>query len=280
MEMIHLEPPQELAMPVGEAIFTQRAIRRFKSDQAISDTHIKTLLDAASKAPNGGNTQPARYLVVRSREKIHAFGALYHEAWWAKRWDEYGWTGKDQIPQGSVYVMPAQLADEMVDAPLVMLAFSVTKGGASSVIPGVQNMMLAARTLGIGSVYTTLHEKVMERVYAMFEVPAEMEFHACIPFGFPRGNFGPTRRLPSAETTYWDKWEGAVPWQRPPVQGLRQKLVHYFFKRWGRIGFTFKTLQLVIDASRRLVKTTWQIGAAKRARNLTHLAGETPAFWG
>ena len=88
MEMIHLDTPEELAMRVGEAMFTQRAIRRFESEQAISDTHIKTLLDAASKAPNGGNTQPARYLVVRSRESIRAFGALYHEAWWAKRWDD------------------------------------------------------------------------------------------------------------------------------------------------------------------------------------------------
>ena len=212
MEMIHLDTPEELAMRVGEAMFTQRAIRRFESEQAISDTHIKTLLDAASKAPNGGNTQPARYLVVRSRESIRAFGALYHEAWWAKRWDDYRWTSKDQIAADSVYVMPARLADEMVDVPLVVLAFSSVPGGASSVIPGVQNMMLAARSLGIGSVYTTLHAKVMERVYDMFEVPAEMEFHACIPFGYPRGNFGPTRRYPSARTTYWDKWDDAPPW--------------------------------------------------------------------
>ena len=212
MEMIHLDAPDELAMQVGGAMFTQRAIRRFQSDRAISDTQVKLLLDAASKAPNGGNTQPGRYLVVRSRERIRAFGALYHEAWWAKRWDDYGWTGKEQIPEGSVYVMPARLADEMVDAPLVILAFSIVKGGAMSVIPGIQNMMLAARALGIGSVYTTLHAKVMDRVYTMFSVPPEMEFHACIPFGYPRGNFGPTRRFPSSQTTYWDKWEDSPPW--------------------------------------------------------------------
>lgn len=212
MNMIHLDKPGELDMQVGEAMFSQRAIRRFKKDQAISDEHIKIFLDAASKAPSGGNTQPARYLVVRNRESIRAFGALYHEAWWAKRWDEYGWTGKHQIPEGSVYVMPARLADEMVDAPLVILAFSSTPGGAFSVIPGIQNMLLAARALGIGSVYTTLHAKVMERVYEMFAVPAEMEFHACIPFGYPRGNFGPTRRYPSSETTYWDKWNETPPW--------------------------------------------------------------------
>ena len=214
MEMIHLDAPEELLMQMGEAMFTQRAIRRFQTDQPISDAHIKTLLDAASKAPNGGNTQPARYLVVRDRESIRAFGALYHEAWWAKRWDEYGWTSKDQIPEGSVYIMPARLADEMVNAPLVILAFSVVSGGGMSVIPGLQNMMLAGRALGIGSVYTTLHAKVMDRVYEMFGVPADMEFHACVPFGYPRGNFGPTRRYPSAETTYWDKWDNSPPWAK------------------------------------------------------------------
>ena len=212
MEMIHLQTPAGLDMPTGETMFTQRAIRRFKSDQPISDAHIEILLDAASKAPSGGNTQPARYLVVRDRERIRAFGALYHEAWWAKRWDEHGWTSKDEIPEGSVFVMPARLADEMENAPLVVLAFSSVPGGASSVIPGVQNMMLAARALGIGSVYTTLHPKVMERVYEMFDVPAEVEFHVCIPFGYPRGNFGPTRRYRSAETTYWDRWENTPPW--------------------------------------------------------------------
>ena len=212
MDMIHLEAPGALAMTMGETMFTQRAIRRFKHDQPISDAHIKILLDAASKAPSGGNTQPARYLVIRDSEKIRAFGALYHEAWWAKRLDDHGWTSKDQIPEGSVFAMPARLADEMARAPLVVLAFSNTSGGESSVIPGVQNMMLAARSLGIGSVYTTLHAKVMERVYAMFSVPAEMEFHTCIPFGYPRGNFGPTRRYRSAETTYWDSWAEAPPW--------------------------------------------------------------------
>ena len=212
MEMIHLQAPEELAMSVGETMFSQRAIRRFKRDQAISDAHIKIIVDAASKAPSGGNTQPARYLVVRNREAIRAFGALYHEAWWAKRWDDHGWTSKAQIPEGSVYEMPARLADEMLDAPLVILAFSTVRNGGMSVIPGLQNMMLAARSLGFGSVYTTLHAKVIERVYELFGVPVSMEFHACIPFGYPRGNFGPTRRYPSAHTTYWDKWEASPPW--------------------------------------------------------------------
>ena len=73
-------------------------------------------------------------------------------------------------------------------------------------------MMLAARALGIGSTFTTLHPQVMDRVYAMFEVPASVEFHGCIPFGYPRGRFGPTSRVPTSETTYFEIWSHPPPW--------------------------------------------------------------------
>ena len=68
MEMTCIETPPELDMSIGEAMFTQRAIRRLDRDLPISDAHLKILLDAASKAPSGGNTQPARFLVVRNKE--------------------------------------------------------------------------------------------------------------------------------------------------------------------------------------------------------------------
>lgn len=212
MEMIYLDTPGDLTMPIGEAMFTQRAIRRLRHDKPITDADLKTILDAASKAPNGGNVQPGRFLVIRERRTIQAFGKLYHEAWWAKRRDEFGWRDKSDIPQDSVFNMPALLADEMVDAPVVVLAFTL-RGGGNSIFPAVQNLLLAARALGIGSVLTTLHPDVMERVYRMFGVPAEAEFHCCIPLGYPRGNFGPTRRFPTAETTNWNTWGAPPPWK-------------------------------------------------------------------
>ena len=213
MKMTRIEAPPELDMPIGEAMFSQRAIRRLDPQRPISDAHLKIVLDAASKAPSGGNSQPARFLVVRNRKRIREFGNLYHEAWWAKRRDELGWTSKDDIPPDSVYRMASLLADEMVHAPVVILALSV--GGsqaAHSVYPSVQNLLLAARALGIGSVLTTLHPHVMERVYAMFDIPAEVEFHCCIPLGYPRGRFGPTSRFPSLETTSWERWNAKAPW--------------------------------------------------------------------
>ena len=71
-----------LAMPLGEAIFTQRSIRRFRPDP-IPLSDVRLILEAAVRAPNGGNLQLARFLVVEDRDTIREFGALYHEAWWA-----------------------------------------------------------------------------------------------------------------------------------------------------------------------------------------------------
>ncbi len=203
---------QRLSMPVGEAMFTQRSIRRFRPDPVPMED-IRLILEAASKAPNGGNRQLARFLVVTDRALIQDFGRLYHEAWWAKRYDERGWTKPEDIPlEDRSYRSAMGLADNIKDAPCVIFALALPPGSANSVIPAVQNLMLAARAVGLGSVPTTLHATVMERFNAMFGIPKEVSFHFCIPLGYPRGSFGPTNRRPTSETTYLDRWSGPVPW--------------------------------------------------------------------
>jgi nitroreductase len=210
---IRLSPPTELAMPIGEAMFTQRAIRKFRPD-AISDAQLKLLLDAAARAPSGGNFQPARFLVIRDAARIAAFGELYREAWWTKRREGPGWTRIEDIPATEkTFLAAAQLAEEMGQAPVVVLAFAMVKADLGhSVLPAVQNLLLAARALGIGSTLTTLHEDVMPRVSQMFEIPESAQFYCCIPLGYPRGRFGTTVRRPTSETTYWNQWLKPPPW--------------------------------------------------------------------
>ena len=201
-----------LSMPVGEAMFTHRSIRRLKPDP-IPMEDIRLIVEAAVKAPNGGNSQPTRLLVVTDKDKIREFGALYKEAWWAKRADQ-GWKTFEDLPKdGSSYRNAALFAEAIKDAPCIIFAFGAgSSGGALSVVPATQNLMLAARALGIGSVPTTLHPTVMDRFYKMFNVPADAQFHFCIPLGYPQGNFGPTTRRPTAETTYLNSWDSPVPW--------------------------------------------------------------------
>ena len=78
---------EKLTMSLGEAMFSQRAIRRFKPDP-IPDEDLHAALEAATKAPSGSNLQPWRFIVIRDPELKEKFGKLYHEAWWAKRRDQ------------------------------------------------------------------------------------------------------------------------------------------------------------------------------------------------
>ena len=203
---------ERLLMPIGEAMFTQRSVRKFRPDP-IPAADLRLLVEAAVKAPNGGNHQIGRFLVVTDREKIRAFAKLYHEAWWAKRWDDHRWTGPQDIPAGEKnYTAAMGLADEIGTVPAIAFAFAVPPGWANSIIPACQNLMLAAHALGIGSIPTTLHAKVMDRFYAMFEVPKDVSFHFCIPLGYPSVKYGPSQRKPITETAYLDHWGSPVSW--------------------------------------------------------------------
>ena len=197
-----------LSMPLGEAIFTQRSIRRFRPDSIpLADIHL--IVEAAVRAPNGGNQQLARFLVVNDRERIRDFGALYREAWWAKRRDE-GFRQPEDLP--TRFHPAAGLADAMGAVPCIVFALAVHDGPPDSVVPAVQNLMLAARAIGIGSVPTTLHPSVMARFHEMFDIPDDVGFHFCVPLGYPKGNFGPNVRKPTSETTFLNGWGAAVPW--------------------------------------------------------------------
>ncbi|MDP2703082.1 MAG: nitroreductase family protein [Candidatus Rokubacteria bacterium] len=204
--------PDRLRMPLGEALFTQRSMRKLRPDP-IPDEDIRLILEAAVKAPNGGNHQTGRFLVVTDRQKIREFGELYREAWWAKRKDDHGWSGPQDVPPGEKnYASAMGLADAMKDVPCVVFALTEPTGGANSVIPACQNLMLAAHALGIGSLPTTLHAVVMDRFRALFAIPKELTFHFCIPLGYPAVKYGPSRRKPIEETTSWNSWGGRVPW--------------------------------------------------------------------
>jgi nitroreductase len=203
---------ERLKMPLGEAMFTQRSMRKLRPDP-IPDEDLRLILEAAVKAPNGGNHQTGRFLVVTDRQKIREFGELYREAWWAKRKDDHGWSGPQDVPPGEKnYASAMGLADAMKDVPCVVFALTEPTGGANSVIPACQNLMLAAHALGIGSLPTTLHAVVMDRFRALFGIPKEMGFHFCIPLGYPAVKYGPSKRRPIEDTTSWNRFGGRVPW--------------------------------------------------------------------
>ena len=200
------------AMALGEAMFTQRAIRRFKKDP-IPDDVLEDIMQATIRAPNAGNMQPWRFLVVKDEEKRRRLGELYHEAWWAKRAD-VGIMGPEDLPPGRNTMQSARrLADEIGDTPVMVLICATAKGAqaAASVIPSAQNMLLAARAFGIGGTITTLHPVVEERIHELFGIPDDSQVVYCMPLGYPRGEFGSVQRKPLSEVCAVDGWSNNFP---------------------------------------------------------------------
>ncbi len=200
-----------LGLPLYEAMYSMRAIRRIRPD-AIADADLEIMLDAARQAPSGGNAQPWHFLVVRERGKRAELGGLYREAWWAKRADEGIAGADDPALEHPVRRSAMRLADEIGDVPVIVLvcATGPGAGAAQSVIPSVQNLLLAARGLGIGGTITTLHAVVEERVKALFAIPDAAQIVYCVPLGYPKGRFGPLNRKPLREVVSEDAW-GATP---------------------------------------------------------------------
>src|SRR5215470_1703083 len=142
-----------------EAIHSQRAIRHF-SEKPVSDEAVEMILNAAIRAPNGGNRQPWRFVVIRDAALKRRLGQWYLAAWQAAT------ANMEALTQP--YRHGAELAQQMATVPVLILACidhgeasprlgPVTRG--ASIYPAVQNLLLAARALGLGTVLTTLHTK-------------------------------------------------------------------------------------------------------------------------
>jgi nitroreductase len=206
------ETADRLTMPLGETIYSLRAIRRFRPDP-LPEADLRAILDAAIHAPNGSNLQPWRFLVLRDARLRAQFAQIYREAWWAKRRDQ-GINGPEDIPAGDRVARAAmRLADEFGQAPVVVVVCATARGAGpmGSVIPAVENLLLAARALGIGSTITTLHPTVEDRARQLLGIPESAQIVYCLPLGYPRGRFGPTTRRPLAEVAAVDRWDGAAP---------------------------------------------------------------------
>jgi nitroreductase len=81
-----------------------------------------------------------------------------------------------------------------------------TRTSGSSIYPAVQNMLLAARALGLGATLTTLYLQFEKEADAALDLPRGVHSYAVLPIGYPLGRFGPVRRVPLADVVFEDRW--------------------------------------------------------------------------
>ncbi len=198
-------------MDVFEAIGTLRAMRRLKPDP-VSDEDLWKILDAAIKAPSGGNRQPWNFIVVRDPDTKRKLGEYYLDTWNKAYVAGAGQAMESDARSARNYRSAEHLAHHLAEAPVLIIA-TIRKDGLNvgalaggSIYPAIQNLMLAARALGLGTTLTTLHKLHEDEVKALLGIPEPVETMALIPLGRPEGRFGTPTRLPVEKVVYWEKW--------------------------------------------------------------------------
>jgi nitroreductase len=228
--MLNPDGKSENNISLFEAMYTARAMRWLKPDP-IPAVIIEQILEAAIQAPNAGNRQNWLFMVVRDPEQRRRIGEIYLRvsSWVLQRYqhqskpayqsaEEY-----EHMMQGGLH-----LYEHMGDAPVLLIpclrvtvlelpaeippevrtamreAAPWTAG--ASIYPAVQNIILACRALGLGTVLTTNHTIAEEEIKEVLNLPPEFRTFALMPIGYPERNFGRVKRRGIAEVAMLDRY--------------------------------------------------------------------------
>ena len=181
------------------------------------------MIDAAIRAPSGSNTQPWIWLVVRDqtkreviaqavRQEFESTGMFAEMRRDAQQMEDR--SGRRMLLNAIRFMENVAVAPVLIIPCLVGVTSPVTDGmsllAGSSIYGAVQNMMLAARAQGLGTVLTTFNSFMEDTLRTEFHIPDEAVPTCVVPVGYPDGQrFGPTTRKPPEEVTFWDDWGAA-----------------------------------------------------------------------
>lgn len=206
------------SMDLFEAMYNCRAMRRIEPREVPEEMLLK-LIDAANQAPSGSNMQNGRWLIVRDPEVKKALADLNRkgvEAYIQPMLDKpaglphQSVDKRTRMAEAVVWQM-----DHMHEIPALVIAFlefgvkvngADAQRGGGSIWPGVQNLLLAARSLGLGAAPTTLALGDQDVVRQILGLPDTMAALCLIPVGYPMGKFGPVSRKPVEEIVRFDRW--------------------------------------------------------------------------
>jgi nitroreductase len=200
-------------MTLSEAIYNCRAMRRLKSDE-VPEALLLKLIDAANQAPSGSNAQRARWVVVRDpaqKKKLAELNRKHAEPYIAPQRENPADEKQKRLIDAVVWQM-----DHMHEIPALIVAcidYGERVDGlgiyrqAGSVWPGIQNLLLTARSLGLGAAPTTLALRDQDAVRRVLDLPETFAALCLIPVGYPMGKFGPVVRRPLKEIMRFDRWD-------------------------------------------------------------------------
>lgn len=198
---------------VLEAMATCRSIRRLRPDP-VPDDVLTELVRYATFAPSPGNSQRWRFVVVTDPADRRWFrdmlvDAIGERLAWVPDEDDRGVAARNQRMYRSFIL-------DFDKIPAIILT-TVTNDFPtaeepdpqfmwSSVYAATQNLLLAARAMGLGAAMTTNHKENETAVRAHFGIPDSVAIGATIPIGYPIGRYGPLTRRPVVDVIAWNKW--------------------------------------------------------------------------
>jgi nitroreductase len=234
--MLMTTSPTEIGL--FEAMYTARSLRHFKPDPVPQEL-ITKVLDAAIRASSGGNTQHWSFVVVRDAEVKRQLAALYRKA------SDYAMAIYSTRPKPAhlsdeqyrqFFTNSAYLWDHLAESPVILIAClakrepperaslpevvqarydahlaNTLRLSGSSIYPAIQNIILACRGFGLGTVITTNHILYEDEVKAVLGIPDNVATYALMPIGYPTRKYGPLTRKPVSEVTFADRWGNAWP---------------------------------------------------------------------
>jgi nitroreductase len=221
--------------PIFEVMSTMRAMRRLKPDP-VPDELLEKLIEAATWGPSGSNLQGYEFVVVTDRALMRRLSEL-----WARSVEAYMDSvgqvtpaaqddairravlyQRDHFHETPALIVPCyrssspdprttlKLMKNFSPSENARLAARGMRFGAlldaSSVYPGVQNILLAARALGLGAVITIWHLMLEHEWKRELGIPRDVGTFAVVPVGWPKGRFGPVKRRPPREVIHRDRW--------------------------------------------------------------------------
>jgi nitroreductase len=214
------------AVSLSDGLATTRSIRRYHLDEDIPEDDIRRLLFLTTRAPNPGNQQRWRFIVLR-RDAVRVrqmLGEAYRDGWREQR-ESYGYNrtppGEDSPKARVAATMDAFVAGFERIPLLIMACVSGVApgaylGGAPAIFPACESLLLAARTMGYGGVLTTWHRRIEGAIRAELGIPDDTLIAATIPLGRPMGHFGHIRRKPLHDAVFVGRWGQHEDWVQEP----------------------------------------------------------------
>jgi nitroreductase len=209
-----------------EAMRTIGACRRYKRDD-VPDEVIRRAADSARFAPQGGNRQPVRLVVVRERATKERLRDLYLVPWTA--YYEAALAGAQALGEYSSREKAVRAANEfahnLAEIPLLIVVLARRDGlhitdldldrpsvvGGASIYPYVQNLCIALRVEGVATAITTLAVEAEPEVKELLGIPDYYLMACMMAAGYPERGF-PRKlsRLPVEETVFLERFGDSI----------------------------------------------------------------------